>query len=168
MLSVFTGTSAGMAATIFYVFVYIFSNLAAFGVISAVEDKTGKVNMDDYNGLYYSNPKLALAMMITMFSLGGIPFAAGFFSKLFVFMAAMEQGHTLLVFLAFLNTVISLFYYLLVVKAMFIKKADSPIESLDTDKYMKASLVISMIGIFAVGVVSYFYEYIAHVSFGIY
>lgn len=167
MLSVFAGTAEGMAGTIYYVFVYVFSNLAAFGVISAIEDKTGKVNMDDYNGLYATNPKLALAMMIAMFSLGGIPFAAGFFSKLFVFKAAMSQNEVLLVFLAFLNTVIALYYYLLVVKAMFINKSNSPIEPLKTDGYMKTSLVIAMAGIFIVGMVSCFYEYINSVSFGI-
>ncbi len=168
MLSVFTGTAEGMAATLFYVFVYVFSNLAAFGVISAIEDKTGKVNMDDYNGLYYTNPKLSLAMMIAMFSLGGIPPTAGFFSKLFVFMAAMEQGQTLLVFLALLNTVISLYYYLLVVKAMFINKNTSPIETVTSDGYLKTSLVVSMIGIFIIGMISCFYQYIDGVSFGIY
>lgn len=168
MLSVFTGTAEGMAATMFYIFVYVFSNLAAFGVISAIEDKTGKVNMDDYNGLYYTNPKLALAMMIAMFSLGGIPPTAGFFSKLFVFMTAMQQGHVLLVFLAFLNTVISLYYYLLVVKAMFINKNNSPIETVNTDGYLKISLVMSMAGIFIIGMVSCFYQYIDKVSFGIY
>ena len=168
MLSVFTGTKLGMAATVFYIFVYVFSNLAAFGVISAIEDKTGKVSMDDYNGLYKTNPKLALAMMIAMFSLGGIPFAAGFFSKLFVFTAAMEQGQVLLVFLAFLNTVIALYYYLLVVKAMFINKNNSPIEPVTTDGYLKTSLVLSMVGIFVIGMISCFYEYINSVSFGIY
>lgn len=168
MLSVFTGTSAGMAATLFYIFVYVFSNLAAFGVISAIEDKTGKVSMDDYNGLYHTNPKLSLAMMIAMFSLGGIPFAAGFFSKLFVFRAAMEQGHVLLVFLALLNTVISLYYYLLVVKAMFINKNNSPIETVNTDGYLKLSLIVSMIGIFVIGMASCFFEYINKASFGIY
>jgi NADH-quinone oxidoreductase subunit N len=168
MLSVFTGTAEGMAATMFYIFVYVFSNLAAFGVISAIEDKTGKVNMDDYNGLYYTNPRLALAMMIAMFSLGGIPPTAGFFSKLFVFMTAMQQGHVLLVFLAFLNTVISLYYYLLVVKAMLINKNNSPIETVNTDGYLKISLVVSMSGIFIIGMVSCFYQYIDKVSFGIY
>lgn len=167
MLSVFTGTSMGMGATLFYIFVYVFSNLAAFGVITAIEDKTGKVSMDDYNGLYKTNPKLALVMMIAMFSLGGIPFFAGFFSKLFVFMAAMEQGFVVLVFIALLNTVISLFYYLLVVKAMFINKNDSPIETVKSDGYIKTSLIISMIGMFVIGIISCFYEYIASVSFGI-
>lgn len=166
MLSVFSGTSAGMAATIFYIFVYIFSNLAAFGVISAIEDKTGKVNMTDYNGLYKTNPKLALVMMVAMFSLGGIPFTAGFFSKLFVFMAAMEQGQTVLVFLALLNTVVSLYYYLLVVKAMFINKSSTPIDTLATDGYLKLSLVISMIGISFIGMISCFYDYISQIGFG--
>lgn len=166
MLSVFTGTSVGMTATIFYVFVYVFSNLAAFGVISSIENKTGKVNMDDYNGLYYTNPKLSLVMMIAMFSLGGIPPTAGFFSKLFVFIAAMEQGFVVLVFLALLNTVISLYYYLLVVKAMFINKSNTPIEPLKTDNYLKTSLVVSMAGIFFIGIINCFYEYLSSVSFG--
>lgn len=169
MLSVFTGTSMGMAAAVFYIFVYVFSNLAAFGVISAIEDKTGKVSMDDYNGLYQTNPKLALAMMIAMFSLGGIPPTAGFFSKMFVFMAAMEVGSTaniILVILAFLNTIISLYYYLLVVKAMFINKNSSPIESINSDGYLKLSLVASMAGIFVIGMVSCFYNYINLGSFG--
>ncbi|WP_165023069.1 MULTISPECIES: NADH-quinone oxidoreductase subunit N [unclassified Dysgonomonas] len=168
MLSVFTGTAEGMAATLFYIFVYVFSNLAAFGVISAIEDKTGKVSMDDYNGLYKTNPKLALVMMIAMFSLGGIPPTAGFFSKLFVFMTAMEQGQILLVFLAFLNTVVSLFYYLLVVKAMFINKNNSPIETVNSDGYLKLSLIVSMVGIFFIGMISCFYEHINLASFGIY
>lgn len=166
MLSVFTGTALGMTATLYYIFVYVFSNLAAFGVITAIEDKTGKVNMDDYNGLYKTNPKLALAMMVAMFSLGGIPFAAGFFSKLFVFHAAMQQGHVFLVFFAFLNTIVSLYYYLLVVKAMFINKSNAPLESLSSDRYLKASLVISMAGIFLVGIISCIYEYFTTVSFG--
>ena len=167
MLSVFTGTSQGMGATIFFIFVYIFSNMAAFGVISAIENKTGKVNMDDYNDLYSTNPKLSLAMMVAMFSLGGIPPTAGFFSKLFVFMAAMHEGMTILVFFALLNTVISLFYYLLVVKAMFINKNNSPIPTVKTDGYLKASLVISMIAILLVGIMSCFYQYIDSASFGI-
>lgn len=167
MLSVFTGTKLGMGASIYYIFVYVFSNLAAFGVITAIENKTGKVNMDDYNGLYKTNPKLSLAMMIAMFSLGGIPFTAGFFSKQFVFIAAMEQHMTILVFLAFLNTVVSLYYYLLVVKAMFINKNNSPIETVSTDGYLKVSLVLSMIGICFIGLISWFYQYIDSVSFGV-
>ncbi len=170
MLGLFSGTTLGMSSTIFYVFVYVFSNAAVFGVISAIENQTGKVNMSDYNGLYKSNPLLALTMMIAVFSLGGIPFTAGFFSKMFVFMAAMEQPETsniVLVVLAFLNTVISLFYYLKVVKAMFIYDTKVPLPSIETDGYMKTSMVLALGGIFIVGVVSCFYEYMSSISFGI-
>lgn len=171
MLGVFSGTQTGMASTIFYIFIYVFSNLAAFGTISAIENKTGKVNISDYNGLYKTNPKLALTMMIAMFSLGGIPSSAGFFSKMFVFIAAMEHGgvaNIVLVILAILNTIISLYYYLIVVKAMFINKNDNPIERISTDGYLKLSLVVSMIGIGFIGIISYFFSYIKDVSFGIY
>ncbi|NDV70204.1 NADH-quinone oxidoreductase subunit N [Dysgonomonas sp. 25] len=171
MLGLFSGTKLGMAATIFYIFVYIFSNLAAFGIVSVIEDRTGKLNMSDYNGLYKTNPKLTWAMTIAMFSLGGIPFTAGFFSKMFVFMAAMEDGSTasiVLVVLAFLNTIISLYYYLLVVKAMFINKNNNPIEKVKSDGYMKASLILSMAGILLIGIISCFYKYIDNISFGIF
>lgn len=170
MLSVFSGTQFGMAGAMYYILVYVFSNLAAFGVISAIENKTGKVNMSDYKGLYQTNPKLALTMMIAMFSLGGIPFTAGFFSKMFVFTAAMESlttSNIILVVLAFLNTIISLYYYLLVVKAMFIEKTTTPIPTLTTDGSLKTSIVISLVGIAFIGLVSCIFEYITNVSFGI-
>jgi NADH-quinone oxidoreductase subunit N len=89
--------------------------------------------MDDYNGLYGTNPKLAFIMTLAMFSLGGIPPFAGFFSKFFIFAAAAEQGQYLLVFIALLNTIISLYYYLLVVKAMFINKSENPIPTIKSD-----------------------------------
>ena len=73
-----------------------------------------------YAGLYRTNPKLTFVMTLAMFSLAGIPPFAGFFSKFFVFASAFNTGHWLVVFLALVNTVISLFYYLLVVKAMYI------------------------------------------------
>jgi len=165
-LAVLAGTAQGMASTMYYILVYIFSNMAAFGVISAIESKTGKVDMKDYNGLYKSNPKLALVMMLALFSLGGIPPLAGFFSKFFVFTAAAAQGQYLLVFFALLNTIISLYYYLLVVKAMFINQNDSPIESVRSDNYMKISLVVCLIGLMTIGFASGIYEYLNSVGFG--
>lgn len=78
MLGIIAGSAQGMAALVYYVLVYIFSNLAAFGVISSVERSSGKVGMDDYNGLYKTNPKLSVVMMLAMFSLAGIPPFAGF------------------------------------------------------------------------------------------
>lgn len=166
VLGVFAGSAHGMATMVFYLFIYMFTNLAAFGVISTIENKTGKLNMDDYNGLYSTNPKLAFVMMLAMFSLGGIPIFAGFFSKFFIFAAAMEQGETLLVFIALLNTVISLFYYLKVVKAMFINKTETPIETFKSDKMTRIGLIVCTICIIVLGLISPIFEYINEYSFG--
>ena len=166
ILGVYTGTAQGMATVVFYLFIYMFTNLAAFGVISSIENKTGRLNMDDYNGLYSTNPKLAFVMMLAMFSLGGIPIFAGFFSKFFIFAAAMREGETLLVFIALLNTVISLFYYLKVVKAMFIKTSENPIENFKSDNMTRIGLFICTIGILILGLISPIYEYINGISFG--
>ena len=112
---------SGMTSLVFYVLVYMAANLAVFGVVSTVEQHSGgKVGIEDYNGLYRTNPKLAQMMTLALFSLAGIPPFAGFFSKFFVFAAAFKGGFHLLVFIALINTVVSLYYYLLVVKAMYI------------------------------------------------
>ena len=167
ILSVFIGTAQGMGATIYYILVYVVSNLAAFGVANAIETQTGKINISDYNGLYKTNPNLSIILMLAMFSLGGIPPTAGFFSKFFVFTAVAEQQEYLLLFIALLNTVISLYYYLLVVKAIFINPNETPIERLTTDNYTKVSFAICLIGIFAIGFASCIYEYLNGVSFGL-
>jgi len=167
LLAIISGTALGMTSLVYYVLVYMFSNLAAFGVVSVIEHRTGKVGMDDYNGLYQTNPRLSVVMMIALFSLAGIPPFAGFFSKFFVFAAAADQGFYVLVFIALLNTIISLYYYLLVVKAMFINKSENPIEKLTTDTPAKISLVLCTLGILLVGLISTIYNQIAVFSFGI-
>jgi NADH-quinone oxidoreductase subunit N len=170
LLSIYSGTAQGMAASVFYIFVYIFSNAAVFGVITAIENKSGKINMDDYNGLYKTNPKLSIVMMIAMFSLAGMPPTAGFFSKMFVFTAAMQSLSTasiILVVIAFVNTVISLYYYLLVVKAMFVTPSNQPIEPFQTEGYLKTSVLLSLFGILLIGLISFFYQQISLASFGL-
>lgn len=169
LLAIYAGTAQGMAALIFFVFVYIFSNAAAFGVITALENATGKINRSDYNGLYKTNPRLAMVMTFAMFSLGGMPPFAGFFSKIFIFTAAMETMSTasiILVVYAFLQTVVSLYYYLLVVKAMFILPNNDPISTVQSDKYLRISLLLSVIGIMLIGIFSCIYESFSAVSFG--
>ena len=113
LLGFIGGNQLGMASVIYYILVYIFSNLGAFGVVIAISNATGKENIDDYNGLYHTNPKLSLIMTLALFSLAGIPPVAGFFGKFFLFTAAAEKGYYLLVLIAVLNTIISLYYYLL-------------------------------------------------------
>ena len=167
MLGVISGTALGMTGLVYYVLVYMLSNLAAFGVIAVVEHRSGKITIDDYNGLYATNPRLSFVMMLALFSLAGIPPFAGFFSKFFIFAAAAQQGYYVLVFIALLNTIISLYYYLRVVKAMFINKSEQPIAPFASDNYTRVSLVICSAGILLVGLLSIVYESIGTHSFGI-
>lgn len=167
MLGVISANTLGLASLMFYILVYIFSNLAAFGVISAIENNTGKVGLEDYNGLYKTNPKLAVVMMLAMFSLAGIPPFAGFFSKFFIFTAAVEPGTIslyILVLVALINTIISLYYYLLVVKAMFINNDESVVPSFKSAGTERLSLTICVAGVILLGLVSCIYTYLFDVS----
>lgn len=165
-LGVISGTPFGMTALVYYIFVYVFSNLAAFGVVVSIENKSGKLNIDDYKGLYSTNPKLSFVMMLALFSLGGIPPFAGFFSKFFIFAAAAEQGFYVLVLIAVINTIVSLYYYLRVVKAMFIDSSKTPIPAIRTESYNRASLFLCTAGILLVGIFSFFMDKIGLYSFG--
>jgi len=166
MLGVIGGSAQGMTALVYYVLVYMVANLGVFTVIAIVEQRSGKIEMDDYNGLYLTNPKLAFLMTLALFSLAGIPPFAGFFSKFFIFMAAFQSGFHLLVFIALVNTVISLYYYLLIVKAMYINKNETPIAAFKSDAYSKASMILCLAGIIAIGIASIIYETIDKFSFG--
>ena len=168
MLAVIGGSALGMTSLVFYVLVYMAANLAVFGVLSAVEQQTGgKVGMEDYNGFYKTNPRLAVGMTLALFSLAGIPPFAGFFSKFFVFAAAFEGGFRWLVFIALINTVISLYYYLLIVKAIYITPNDTPIAAFRTDRCMRIGLAVCMAGVLLLGVVSAVYDGINLFAFGL-
>ena len=164
MLAIVGDNAMGISALMFYTLVYVFSNLAAFGVIGAIENATGKVDMTDYNGLYKTNPRLSFTMMLAMFSLAGIPPFAGFFSKFFVFTAALNGTASaalyVLVLIALINTIISLYYYLLVVKAMFINESDSPIATFRSACSERLGMWVCVAGIIGLGIVSYFYDYL--------
>jgi NADH-quinone oxidoreductase subunit N len=165
LLGLITGTQLGTATIVYFVLVYIFYNLAAFGVVQAISLQTNKENRDDYNRLYLTNPKLSLIMMLALFSIAGIPPVAGFFGKFFLFAAAASKGYYFLVFLAIVNVTISLYYYLLVVRAMFIRQNDNPIPYFQSKIYMRLGLVASVLGILVIGLYSPIYDYIFELSF---
>jgi NADH-quinone oxidoreductase subunit N len=167
LLGIISGDRLGMTAVVYFVLVYIFSNLGVFGVVTAIEAATGKINMDDYDGFYHTNPKLSLLMMLSMFSLAGIPPVAGFFGKFFLFTSAASGGYYWLILIAVLNATVSLYYYLLPVKAMFINKNDNPIPYFKSDIHTRIGLLLSMAGIFVIGFWSQIYEWIDKVAFGI-
>lgn len=166
MLGVISGSAQGMTALVYYVLIYLFANLGAFSVITIVYLRSRKITLDDYNGLYRTNPRLAFLMTLALFSLAGIPPFAGFFSKFFIFAAAFHSGFHLLVFIALVNTVISLYYYLRVVKAMYINPSDEPIATFRSDNYTRASLLVCTAGIILLSLASVVYDSIDHFSFG--
>jgi NADH-quinone oxidoreductase subunit N len=168
LLGIIGQSQLGMTTVIYFVLVYIFSNLGAFGVAAIISSKTGKESIDDYDGLYRTNPMLSLTMMLALFSLAGIPPVAGFFGKFFLFAAAAKQGMYILVFIAVLNTIISLYYYLLVVKAMFLNRSDQPITYFKSDVYTKLGLAMCIAGIIIIGFASPVYEFILKLSYGLY
>ena len=167
MLAVVGNSAASLTALTFYVLVYVAANMAVFTVISTVEENNGgRTQMNAYNGLYQTNPKLALLMTLALFSLAGIPPFAGMFSKFFVFMAAVG-GHEsapfwpyFVVFIALINTVVSLYYYLLIVKAMYITKEETPLPTFRNGAAINWSLAICTIGILLFGICSCIYEWI--------
>ena len=120
--------------------------------------------MDDYAGFYQTNPRLSFLMTLALFSLAGIPPFAGMFSKFFVFMAAAGEGSKwayAVVFIALVNTVVSLYYYLLIVKEMYIKKTETPLPTFRSDNATKLALALSTAGVVLFGVCSCIYEWLA-------
>ncbi len=156
-----TGQSPeGSASVIYFVLIYIFSNLAAFGVINLVSAATGKENVDDYKAFYKTNPGLTWVLAIALFSLGGIPPTAGFFGKFFLLLAGAGKGNYLLITIAALNMVVSLYYYLRVIKAMFMDANDDPIEKVNTSWSPRIAMIICIGGIIITGLASGAYNYI--------
>ena len=164
MLAVIGASQTGMASLMYYVLVYVVANMAVFTVISTVEQNNGGTTaMSSYDGLYQTNPKLAFLMTLALFSLAGIPPFAGMFSKFFVFMAAAQQGSFwayFVVFIALVNTVVSLYYYLLIVKAMYINKTETPLPAFKTDGNTRFALALCTLGIALFGLCSCIYEWL--------
>ena len=164
MLAVIGASQTGMASLMYYILVYVVANMAVFTVISAVEQNNGGTTaISSYDGLYQTNPKLAFLMTLALFSLAGIPPFAGMFSKFFVFMAAAEQGSFwayFVVFIALVNTVVSLYYYLLIVKAMYINKTENPLPTFKTDGSTRFALAVCTAGIALFGVCSCIYKWL--------
>ena len=170
VLAIVGNNAMSVTALSFYVLIYIVANMSVFTVISAVEEhNNGVVEINSYNGLYATNPRLAFLLTLALFSLGGIPPFAGMFSKFFVFMAAVkgmsiDSGIGALsyavVFIALVNTVISLYYYLLIVKAMFIKHNDAPLPTFRSNVSTRLALAICTAGIILFGFCSVVYGWI--------
>ena len=151
---------------VYYLAIYTFANLGAFAIINELELASGKVCISDYNGLYSTNPRMAFCMTICLFSLAGIPPFAGFFSKFFIFMAAFKAGYVWTVFIALVNTVISLYYYLLIVKAMYIKSNPSPIAKVYPSLPGVTAIILCVVATILFGVFSAPFNFLGFYGFG--
>ena len=165
MLAVVGNSALSVTSLTYYVLVYVVANMSVFTVINVVETRGGgTTKMNCYDGFYKTNPKLSFLMTLALFSLAGIPPFAGMFSKFFVFMAAAQEGSFLayfVVFIALINTVVSLYYYLLIVKAMYIKPCDNPLPTFQSDCNSKLALAICTAGIVLFGICSCIFDWIA-------
>lgn len=170
VLAIVGNSALSVTALSFYVLIYVVANMAVFTIISAVEEhNNGTVMMDSYNGFYQTNPKLAFLMTLALFSLGGIPPFAGMFSKFFIFMAAVQDADLstsvgawayIVLFIALINTVISLYYYLLIVKAMYIKKSENPLPTFKSHTNTKLALAVCTAGVVLFGVCYMVFDWI--------
>lgn len=150
----------GLTSVVYFILIYVFSNLAAFGVASVISENSGKENIDDYKGLYKTNPFLCWILTLALFSLAGIPPTAGFFGKLFLISSGAAKGDYWFITIAALNMIISLYYYLKIVRAMFMDKNEQPIPAIKTNSIVKFALILCAAGIMLVGLLSWVYDYI--------
>jgi NADH-quinone oxidoreductase subunit N len=157
----------GSSSVVYFVLIYVFSNLAAFGVISLVSSLTGKESISDYKGFYQTNPLLSWILTIALFSLAGVPPTAGFFGKFFLLFAGAGKGNYLFITIAALNIIISFYYYLRIVKAIFMDANTNPIEKLTIPFMPKLSFYVCAAGIIALGFIPWIYDYISGLSISI-
>ncbi len=151
LIGLAAGTKMGSDSILFYLLTYLFANLGAFAVIIAVSSAVGSDEIEDYRGLNRRSPFLAFAMLIFLLSLAGVPPLAGFIGKIYIFVAAIKEGLYTLITVGLLNIVISMYYYLVVVKKMYINE---PIDAtpIKTSGPMRAVVYIGLAGTLIIGI----------------
>jgi NADH-quinone oxidoreductase subunit N len=154
MIGLVTLTQDGTGATIFYLLYYVITNIAAFAVIILVSNLTDSDEVKDLSGLSRRAPFLALAMMLSLLSLAGIPPTAGFFGKFFIFRAAIDVGLWWLALIGILNAFIALYYYLGVIKVMYLYRSDDDEVKIPVSRASKVALGLTIFGIIYLGILA--------------
>jgi NADH-quinone oxidoreductase subunit N len=145
-----SASASGTAMVLFYLVAYVFGNMGAFLVVDAVARSEGSEQLGAFRGLAQRSPLLALAMLLFLLSLGGIPFVAGFWAKLYVFWAAATAGHYWLVLVGAVLTVVALFYYLVVAKRMYIEAPETP-GRIAMSPSLALSVLLCVLGVVVLG-----------------
>ena len=147
------GNELGASAVVYYLAAYLVTNLAAFGIVTLVGKTTGSDEISSYAGLSRRSPGLALALLAALLSLGGVPPFAGFFGKLLVFGSAIKAGMLWLAILGVLNSVLGLYYYLMVLKAVYLGRSEEDSKPLKVSPAWTTALVIAVVGVIVLGFV---------------
>jgi len=152
--SVTSGANAvfGPASALFYLGVYMLTNIAAFVVVVVVTNETGTENLYEMAGLSKRSFWLALGMMLAMLSLGGVPPLAGFFAKFYVFQAAVGSGLVWLAIVGVLNAILGLYYYLIVIRVIFVDPSQGELTAVRMPLTLRTGLFVTTAGILILGV----------------
>ncbi|MDH4327254.1 MAG: NADH-quinone oxidoreductase subunit N [Nitrospira sp.] len=151
LIGLAAGTKMGNDAILFYLLAYLFANLGAFAVVIAVSHAIGSDEIDGYNGLNRRSPFLAFSMLVFLLSLAGVPPLAGFIGKLYIFVAAIKEGLYTLIAVGLINVVISMYYYLIVVKKMYINEPANP-SPVTISGPMRAVVYVGLAGTLVIGI----------------
>jgi NADH-quinone oxidoreductase subunit N len=141
----------GRSGVLFFLASYAATNLGAFIAIIAISNKINSDLIDDYSGMSRRSPLLALGLALCLFSLTGIPPAAGFIAKVYIFNSAVQQNLLWLVIIAAINSVVSAFYYLRVVKVMYLGEPASE-EKVSASMPLGAALALAAVGMLYIGI----------------
>ncbi len=152
MIGLVAFSPEGSGATMFYLLMYVFTNVAIFGVIILVSNVSSSNDLKDLYGLNRRSPFLALVMMLGLLSLGGIPPTAGFIGKFFLFKASIEAGYTWLAVLGILNALIALYYYLSIIKYMYLYRSDEEDVPIPVSRAAQIGLSVSVFFILFLGI----------------
>ena len=145
-------SNEGIAAIIIYFAIYAFMNLGGFLVVMLIANKTGSEELDDYKGLGYSTPFLGVALAIFLVSLTGLPPTAGFIGKLYIFIALVDAKMIVVAVIALLNTVVSLYYYIRVLKHMFLDRPEKEAPAFSISAAAVALVVVMLTPVLVFGV----------------
>ncbi len=151
LIGVATATELGNTAAIFYLMSYLVTNLAAFGIVLIIGRTLGSDEIADYAGLSRRSPGLALALLVALLSLGGVPPFAGFIGKLFVFAAAVQANMIWLALIGIINSIIALYYYLVVLKVVWLNRSDHEQEAMPVTRPWALAVVVCVAGMLLLG-----------------
>jgi NADH-quinone oxidoreductase subunit N len=160
-------TQSGATAVLYFLLIYLFSNLAAFGVVAVLSAHYNKEQIGDLSGLYKQHPFLSWILTIALFSLAGIPPTAGFFGKFFLLLSGSGTGNYWVIGIAAINMVISLYYYLRVVKTIFMDQPVHEVPKQPISFPVKFALLFCTVGIVLIGFLGFFYEHLFQLLNGI-